>query len=153
VSEKKQVISRKILIYSNYMSDNMRDENVLFLNSSICSQYSYRVFEIGDYSVSIEPENTSYNINDFNMSIVTIKSFGFDSHQPYSAASKDCIRKKQEIFTSLDKGKVIILFLEKIDALIIIILDSLSIRFENIDNFVLPLKTDLPKFKDFVDRY
>lgn len=135
------------------MCDNMRDEKVLFLNGSIHSKYVDKAFGISDYSVSIAPETTTHNINDFDISIVTIGSFSFHPDQPYQGDSKNCIRKKQEIRTSLDEGKVIILFLEKLDNLIAQILHSLSIRFENIDNFVSPLKSDLPKFKDFVDRY
>ena len=127
----------------------MERKNVLFLNSDI----SIGIVEFDTYYVTVEQRNTNSNINDFDLSIITIKSFRFDKDQLHESWSRNCIRRKAEIMTSLNEGKTICLFVEKVDNLLLMILEELEISCRNIPDYTKPLKTDLLKFKNIVDRF
>ncbi len=56
------------------------------------------VFDLDGYKMLIDSHYSDYDLNDFDISVLTIKSYQYDRNRPDSVYSKNCIRRKQEIF-------------------------------------------------------
>ena len=112
-----------------------------------------RVFNIDNNLIVVDREDTDSNINDYITSIITINSYLFNPEDPHESYSKNCLRRKQEILTSLMEGKTIILLVEKTDDLLTYVMKSLNIKIKVTKNYTDDIITDLLKFKNFNERY
>ena len=141
---------KKVLFFNDGAYNEVRNAE---LRTTGRFDHEDRVINIDESEIVVDEVHSSSNINDYDISIITVSSFWFQKDNPYIAHSKNCIRRQREILTSLEAGRTIVLLVEKNDDLLAQILDLLKIEYKQESNFVNKLVIEMPKFKNLIDRY
>ena len=129
-----------VVSYYRRVNGSFKDEN--------------RIFEFKDWKIFLDDTNGSYSISDFDVGIIKIKHHWYNETDKHASHSKNVVRRKQEIFNSLDQGKKVILLVEKFDSLLKTVLKDINIKLdETEDHLITSLKTNLNQFEQFVKKH
>jgi|GEM_PF-2988400 len=130
------------------------ENNILFLNRDIFRAGERTLqFKIKGYLITIDNLDTSKSLNDFMISIITIKDFRYDPERMDIPSSKNTVRRLHEILSSLKSGKVIILFVEEPDPLLQNLLKELKIESDSGHDYIAIPDYYISNFEGFVRGY